>query len=144
MTSRLWLIIAITVLVYFGTDLVIDFRMFGNYLYLLLLFILGAISLISLGLLVAARLSNEELANGLLNLISWPMIFLSGVWFSLEGLHPLVQRLALIFPLTHVTEAAREIMIDGANLMAVADHIVALILMSALFLTIGSLSFRWE
>ena len=40
--------------------------------------VLGAVSLISLGLLVAARTSIEELPGGLLNLLSWPMMVMSG------------------------------------------------------------------
>ncbi len=142
--SRLWLIIALIVLVYWSTNLVVDFRMYGNYFILLFVFVLGAICLISLGLVVSARISNEELANGLLNLISWPMLFLSGVWFSLEGLHPTIQKLALILPLTHVTEAARAIMLDGAGLAEISGHLLALAMMTVVFLALGSYSFRWE
>ncbi len=142
--SRLWLIVIIVVLVYLSTDLIVDFRMYGSYLNLLLVLVVGTISLISLGLVVAARISNEEFANGLLNLISWPMLFLSGVWFSLEGLNPYIQKLSLLFPLTHVTEAARAVMIDGAGLVDIGGHLLALVLMTVLFLTIGSYTFRWE
>ena len=142
--SRLWLIIALIVLVYWSTDLLVGFRMYGNYFVLLLVFVLGAICLISLGLVVAARISSEELANGLLNLISWPMLLLSGVWFSLEGLHPLIQKIALMLPLTHVTEAARAVMLDGAELMEIGGHLLALISMTAVFLIVGTYSFCWE
>ena len=64
-------------------------------------------NLASLGLLIAARVTSEELAGGLLNMISWPMMILSGVWFSLEGAGPAVQGL-LNFgggDLTHVPGA---------------------------------------
>ncbi|MBA2409541.1 MAG: ABC transporter permease [Gammaproteobacteria bacterium] len=142
--SRLWLIIAITVLVFTGTHLVIGFTMYGNYLTLLLVFVLGAVCMISLGLLVAARTASEELAGGLLNIVSWPMMGLSGVWFSLEGMHPLLKQLALIFPLTHVTIAARAIMLDGAGLTAITPQLTALALMSVAFLIMGSYWFRWE
>ncbi len=142
--SRLWLILAITVAVYFGADLFIDFSMFGSYALLLLVFALGAFSLISLGLLVAARIASEELAGGLLNLISWPMMFLSGVWFSLEGSHPWVQNLALIFPLTHIIDAARAVMIDGAGLWQIAPQLTVLGLSSLLFLGLGAALFRWK
>jgi len=142
--SRLWLIVVIAIMVYLSTDLIIDFRMYGSYLNLLLVLILGAMAMISLGLVVAARISNEELANGLLNLISWPMLFLSGVWFSLEGLHPYIQKLALILPLTHVTEAARAVMINGAGLGAISGHLAVLGAMTAVFLAISAYSFRWQ
>lgn len=142
--SRLWLIMAITVAVYLGADFFIDFSMHGSYWNLLLVAILGSVSMISLGLLIAARIASEELAGGILNLLSWPMIFLSGVWFSLEGLHPAIQKIALIFPLTHTINGARAIMIEGAGLADIGTELAILILMSAFFLGLGSWQFRWQ
>ncbi len=142
--SRLWLIMAISIMVYAGANLFIDFTMFGSYWNLLLVFSLGAVSLISMGLLVAARIRSEELAGGILNLVRWPMMFLSGVWFSLEGANPLMQNLALIFPLTHIIDAARSIMIDGAGLVEVSTQLVVLAVMSAVFLLLGAVLFRWK
>lgn len=142
--SRLWLIVVITLLVYLGMDMIIDFNMYGSLFNLFLVFTLGAFCLISLGLVVAARIRSEEMAGGLLNMVSWPMIFLSGVWFSLEGLQPWVQKMALIFPLTHIIEASRAIMIDGVGLAGVMTHIIVLIVMSVCFLFLGAYSFRWE
>jgi len=142
--SRLWLVMLITVIVYIGTYLLLDIPMYGSYLNLLLIFILGSISMISIGLLIAARTASEEFAGGILNLISWPMMFLSGVWFSLEGIHPLLQKAALIFPLTHLINGARAIMLDGAGFAEIAPYLLTLTLMSAVLLTIGAITFRWE
>ena len=142
--SRLTLIMTITVFVYMGTHLILGTRMEGNYLTLLLVAALGAISLVSMGLVVAARVTSEELAGGLLNLINWPMMLMSGVWFSLEGASPLVQNLAKIFPLTHILDAARAIIFDGATLIDILPSIVALVGMSAVFLALGSAFFRWD
>jgi ABC-type multidrug transport system permease subunit len=142
--SRLWLLLVLNVLIYVGLDYFVDFRMNGSYLDLFIVFTLGCICLICCGLVIAARISSEEVANGLLNLISWPMMFLSGIWFSLEGAHPWMQKLALILPLTHVTDAAREIMIDGAGLTQIADHLLVLGGTSVVLLVIGAKIFRWE
>ncbi|MES9830461.1 MAG: ABC transporter permease [Candidatus Thiodiazotropha sp.] len=142
--SRLLMIVAVTVLVYVGTDLVVDFRMVGSYWLLFLILILGALSMISVGLLVAARITSEEAANGLLNLMSWPMMLLSGVWFSLEGSHPFVQKLALALPLTHMVDAARVVMIEGAGFTDVASQLFILTLFTLCFVIIGSKTFRWE
>ena len=142
--SRLWLIVLFTVAVYIGTDLFVGFRMYGSYLNLLLVLVIGTLSLISLGLIIAARMTSEETANGLLNLMSWPMMLLSGVWFSLEGSPELVQQAALLLPLTHMVDAARLIMIDGAGFLDIAHHLLAMLGMTALFMTIGARTFRWE
>ncbi len=142
--SRMSLIIVITTVIYTGTHLLLDTRMEGSYLTLLLIAIVGAVSMVSLGLMVAARVTSEELAGGLLNIINWPMMLLSGVWFSLEGASPLVQNAAKIFPLTHILDSSRAVMLDGANLIAVAPNLGALMLMSVVFLGVGATSFRWN
>ncbi len=68
---------------------------------------IGAICMISLGFMVAARFTSEELANGVINLVSWPMMLLSGVWYSLEGAPRWLQMAAEALPLTQMLEAAR-------------------------------------
>jgi ABC-type multidrug transport system permease subunit len=142
--SRLMLIVVITAFVYTGTSWFLNTRMEGNYLTLIAITVLGAISLISMGLMLAARVTSEELAGGLLNLVTWPMMMLSGVWFSLEGANEWVRQAAEVFPLTHVLEAARAIMIDGAALRDVLPQIAVLCAMSALFLTVAAAIFRWR
>lgn len=142
--SRLMLILAITTFVYLGTRYFLGTRMDGSYLTLLLIATVGSISLISLGLLVAARVTSEELAGGLLNFASWPMMMLSGVWFSLEAANEWVQQLANIFPLTHILSAARAVMLDGATLGDVAPQLLTLSAMAAAFLIVGAAVFRWR
>lgn len=144
LASRLWLILAVVSVIYIGTNFFVHFIMHGKYLHLLAVFAVGAFSMICLGLVIASRLRSEELADGMLNLATWPMMFLSGVWFSLDGLHPWVQKLGQAFPLTHITTAARAIMLDGASLADVAGHLAILAIMSFIFLLLGALLFRWE
>ena len=142
--SRLWLLVAVNTVIFICMDYFVGFRMLGSYFNLFLVFTLGCINLICCGLVVAARISTEEVANGVLNLLSWPMMFLSGVWFSLEGAHPWMQKFALVLPLTHVTEAAREIMIDGAGIVQISDHLLVLGVSAVILLIVGARIFQWE
>jgi ABC-type multidrug transport system permease subunit len=141
--SRIVLILLITTFIYTGTHLLLHTRMDGSYFTLFLVAVVGAISLVSLGLVISARVTSEELAGGLLNLVNWPMMMLSGVWFSLEGAPEVVRTAANIFPLTHVLNAARAVMLDGATLTDVGPALLALTLMSAVFLALGARVFRW-
>jgi len=144
MVSRLILIQTITIAVYAGCNYFIHFQMRGSYANLFLVSLVGSICLISLGLLVSARLSSEELAGGVLNVLTWPMMLLSGVWFSLEGTNPVMQQIARFFPLTHLVDGARAIMTEGAGLTDIAPHLAVLALMTGVFLGIGSMIFKWE
>jgi len=142
--SRLLVVSTATVLVFAGTNALLDFPMRGSYAALAMVFLAGSIALISLGLIISARVRSEELADGLLNLMSWPMMILSGVWFSLEGTNVWTQRLAEALPLTHMVAAARRIMLDGAGLADVAFEIGLLLTIGLLLLALSSRAFRWQ
>ena len=142
--SRLLLIVVITSFVYAGTKFFLDTRMDGSHLLLLAVLLVGSISMISMGLLVAARVTSEELAGGMLNMVTWPMMMLSGVWFSLEAASDWVRQIAAIFPLTHMLDAARAVMLDGAGLTDVLPQFTILLSMAAVFLLLGALTFRWH
>ena len=142
--SRLLVVSSVTVLVYACTDALLDFPMRGSYLALGAVFLAGAIALISVGLAVSARVRSEELADGLLNLMAFPMMIMSGVWFSLDGTHIWAQRLAELSPLTHMVEAARRIMLDGAGLADVAFELGVLLTLGIALLTLSARAFRWQ
>ena len=142
--SRLMLAIFVTLLLYGATRLLLDIRMEGSGVALFLVAVLASISLVSIGLAMAARVTSEELAGGLLNMVTWPMMLLSGVWFSLAGAPGWVQQLSNIFPLTHALTAAREIMLYGAGVMDVLPQLLILTGITAAFLTIGATMFRWR
>jgi ABC-2 type transport system permease protein len=142
--SRLLLILFVTGILYAGVGTVIGFHSTGSVALLALIAVTGALSMIALGLTVAARFSSEELVGGLLNVLTWPMMLLSGIWFSLEGAPHWVQYLAHVFPLTHVLDAARDVMFDGAGLVQVAPHLIYLAVTAVAFLAFGAWSFRWR
>ena len=92
--SRLSLILFVTAVLYLGIGTIIRFHSAGNMALLLLVAVLSALSMVALGLTIAARFSSEELVGGLLNVLTWPMMLLSGIWFSLEGSPRWVQWIA--------------------------------------------------
>jgi ABC-type multidrug transport system permease subunit len=142
--SRLVLILCVSTSVYIGCNSILHFTMLGSYLDLFVVLLLGSVCLISLGLLLAARVSSEEFAGGIVNLLTWPMMFLSGAWFSLEGANPWIRKFALIFPLTHVIDSSRAIMTEGAQLSQLNHHLIPLVVMTLVFLALSSYLFRWE
>lgn len=141
--SRLTIVMTVTSILFIGSNLLLDFYVLGSWFDLFIIALLGASSMISLSLVIAARSQSEELTGGLLNFFSWPMMFLSGVWFSLEGANPVVQKIADFLPLTHMLEAARAVTTDGAGLADVQSHLFILAAMTIGFLLLGSWMFNW-
>ena len=142
--SRLLVVMAASFFVYVGVDLLLDFPMRGSYAALVLIYSAGALCLISLGLIVASRWRTEELANGVLNLISWPLLLLSGVWYSMEGTSGIARFLSQLSPLTHLVDAARRVMIDGAQLVDILPQVALLAVLALVFIGIAAWLFRWE
>jgi ABC-type multidrug transport system permease subunit len=142
--SRLALALIVTSILYFGIASIIHFRSAGSMLLLGGVLLLGALSMIALGLTIAARFSSEELVAGLLNILTWPMMLLSGIWFSLEGSPQWVQWIAQVFPLTHLLGAARAVMLDGAGPAAIGKDLAYLSITTLAFLAFGAWSFRWR
>jgi ABC-2 type transport system permease protein len=142
--SRLILIMLTSFIVFFGSIFLVGFKMQGSYVALFTYLAVGAGCMISLGLIFASRIASEELAEGLLNLLTWPMMFLSGIWFSLEGASPAIVQLSKIFPITYIVSGARQIMLEGATLSSLTAQMGILAGMGLLFLAVGSLLFKWN
>lgn len=142
--SRLFIVMFMSTVVYSGCNVFFDFFMLGSYIDLFIIGALGAFCLISLGLLVASRSKSEELIGGLLNVTSWPMMMLSGVWFSLEGAPDALKVLADFMPLTHLVSGARAVITEGATLSDISFHVNILLLMSSVFLVLGAYFFSWN
>ncbi len=142
--SRLLITLAITSLIFFPSWWLLGFRVEGSLVDLLVVTLAGALAMIAMGLVTATRTSSIEVSGGVLNFLTWPMMLLSGVWFSLEGADPWLQAVANLLPLTHFVDAARAIMIDGAGLAALWPHLAALAGMTAVFMAISAATFRWE
>lgn len=144
MLSRLVVVVFLCSVVLFGAQKIFATLFVGSWWLVVLFLILGILSMSALGLVVAARLRSEEFTSGLINMATWPMLGLSEVWFPLDGAPLVVNQISSFLPLTHIVQGMREVMIDGAGLAGVADHLVVLAAMTAVFMTVGSLMFDWR
>jgi ABC-2 type transport system permease protein len=142
--SRLTLIVTVNAAVFLACRWLLDLRMEGSYWNLLLLTTLANFSMIAMGLVVSARISSEELAGGILNVISTPMMVICGVFFSTDGAPRLLQWIAQLLPLTHLINGARAVMLDGAGLGDIMPNLAALAAMSAVYLVLGAALFKWR
>ena len=142
--SRVLITLVVSLLVFLVAYWLLKVPLLGSGWLLLLIALVGGTAMASLGLLIAARLQNEELASGLLNLISLPMMFLSGVWFSLEGSPPWLQAIGARLPLSQIIEAARAVMLEGAGWQAVAGALAQVALFALVCLALGALLFKWS
>jgi ABC-2 type transport system permease protein len=103
----------------------------------------GALSFAGLGTLLASRARTTAAISGLINLVTFPMIVLSGVFFSVsrfpDSLRPLIRAL----PLTALIDALRGVMTDGAHLAALWPQFLVMGLWGGLSFAAALWVFRW-
>lgn len=124
--------------------LVFRIQVRGNYLYIAFLVILGAASFLALGFLVASLTSSMKTAQMASNAISFPMMFLSGVFFPLAILPGFLVVVAKLLPLYYLGHALREVMIKGSSLWQVWPDILVLTGMGLVCFLVSVKLFRWE
>ena len=142
--SRLIIVLTVAAILFLGSYWLLDIVMVGSWWLLLLVLIIGAMSLISVGLVIASRLRSEEFTGSLLNFTSWPMMILSGVWFSLEGAPRWLESFAQVLPLTHLVSAIRLVTTSGAGFMELAPHLLVLTLFTVVCLSFAAFFFNWS
>jgi ABC-type multidrug transport system permease subunit len=91
----------------------------GSYAAVAGLVVLSALSFSGLGLLIASRARNSQTAAGLMNLVTLPMILLSGVFFSAGNFPDWMRPFVKALPLTALNDGLRAVMLDGKTLAAV-------------------------
>ena len=120
------------------------FHFSGNVLYLLLLGVIGSAIFIAMGFAISGYARNEETAAPIANLISLPMMFLSGIFFPRSSMPAWLQPITDYFPLTYVADALRKVSVDGATLWAVRWDLVGIGGWLAISIFIATRLFRWE
>jgi ABC-2 type transport system permease protein len=121
-----------------------DVHLVGNILAILLLALIGGAVFISMGFAISGWARSEEVAMPIANLISPPMMFLSGVFFPREALPGVLQRISDYLPLTYLADAMRSVAIDGATLWSQWLNLVGLAVWLALTFALAVRLFRWE
>ncbi|WP_338873605.1 ABC transporter permease [Myxococcus stipitatus] len=117
--------------------------MFGGYGAFLAVGLLGSMCFASLALLVSIRARNEESVGGLVNLISMPMMFLSGVFFSSENFPGWMQPFIRALPLTALNDSLRAIMLEGTPVLALGLPMLVLVVWTILPMLVALRWFRW-
>jgi ABC-2 type transport system permease protein len=75
-----------------------------------LVLLLGMACFLAIGFIIAGVSKSQEATIPLINLISFPMMFLSGVFFSISSLPKVLAEIVQYFPLTYVANALRGLM----------------------------------
>ena len=106
--------------------------------------ILGGIIFLSIGFALSGISKSEDQVAPLANLISLPMMLLSGVFFSRSSLPGFAHVITDFFPLTYLADGLRAIAIEGAGLGDLLPQLTGLAVWCIITVFIAIRAFRWE
>jgi ABC-type multidrug transport system permease subunit len=116
----------------------------GNFPALIVLFLAGNISFSGISIFLACHTSKTEIGNAFINVISMPMMVLSGIFFSYHNFPDWAIPIIKPLPLTMLADGIRSIFIEGAGFSQVAFPSLILSITGVVFFTVGLKLFRWH
>jgi ABC-2 type transport system permease protein len=124
--------------------LFLDLHFIGSLLLIYLFGALGAIAFLGIGFSLAGISRSEDQVAPLANVITLPMMALSGIFFSRANLPGVVQTITSVFPLTYLADGIRAVAIDGAGVGAVLPQLAGLAVWGLITGFAATRLFRWE
>ena len=116
----------------------------GNFFAVLLAAALGGAVFLALGFAVSGWARTEQQAAPLANIVSLPMMFLSGVFFPRDVLPGILQTVTDYFPLTFLVEAIRGMTVQGDSIITQWPNFLGMAVWFVLAFIIANRTFRWE
>ena len=106
--------------------------------------VLGAVTFLALGYVIASFASTEDSANGMTSVIQFPMMFLSGTFFPIDQMPAPLQVVARAIPLTYLSDALRQVMVGGAAFAPLWTCFLVLAAWLVGCFAIAARKFRWQ
>lgn len=124
--------------------LLFDFQMRGNYLTLAVFSLIGIFGMFGFGLAIGGWAKNENQSAPLSNLVAFPLMFLSGVFFPIFLMPEWLQTVAHYLPLTPIVDGIRLISTENASLLDLGPELGIIAVWTVLVYALAIKVFRWE
>lgn len=86
---------------------------------LIFMLLLSAFALGGLGVLVASRMRSIEAFGGVMQMVIWPMIFLSGIFIPVSNLPAWMNILVKINPVSYIVDSIRQVVLSADRSAAI-------------------------
>ncbi len=124
--------------------IVFKMKIQGDISSLILIFLAGNFAFAGIAIFVSSHTSNTEVGNGLINAIVFPMMVLSGIFFSYHNFPDWSLGIIQALPLTMLTDGVRSIFNEGAGYKEIAAPFAILSATGAIFFAAGLRIFKWH
>jgi ABC-2 type transport system permease protein len=127
-----------------GIGMLFGLQLVGSLALLLAVALVGAVIFLGMGYAVAGWAENEDQAAPVANIISLPMMFLSGTFFPREAMPDFLQGVTQYMPLTFLNDALRTIANDGAGPVEIGGDLLGMAVWAAISFLVAVRLFSWE
>jgi ABC-2 type transport system permease protein len=124
--------------------LLFKFRISGNLAVVAGFIVLGALTFIALGYLIAGLAKTSESVNGITQVFGFPMMFLSGLFTPLDLMPAWIKPVSAALPLTYLADALRQIMVGAAPSFGLTLDFGVLAAWLVVCAVLAVRFFRWE
>ena len=137
------ILIQLTVLILFAVT-ILDVRIVGNFASFYLMIILGTFIFLCLGFCLGSIAKTQQAVMAVGNLVIFPQIFLSGVFYPIESMPEWIQPIANLLPLSFVSTAMREIANNGASLLEITPTLIGIAAWFVIAFVLATRLFVWK
>jgi ABC-2 type transport system permease protein len=143
-TARLVLNAAQAIIVLLIGNLVFGTQVNGSWALLLMFVILGTLTFMSIGFIIAGLAKTPESVGPIAGFVSFPLMFLGGVFFPIKNMPDFLQPIVKALPISHLSTALRQIMNVGAGWAGTWHEAALLGAWLLVAFIVASFTFKWE
>jgi ABC-2 type transport system permease protein len=116
----------------------------GNIASLYVFIVFGTVIFLSIGFCLGSLAKSQQAIMAIGNLVTFPQMILSGIFFPIESLPELVQPVANFLPLSFISNGLREIAINGTTLADLLPDILGMIIWAIIAMVLAIKLFVWK
>lgn len=116
----------------------------GSYVLVLACVILGSLMFLGLGFTISGLATTVDAVPVFANLVVFPMLFLGGVFFSIDSMPHWLQVIAKLLPLTFFSTAIRDVMTKAATIGDIKWDLVGMLIWSVVLITVSTITFSFQ
>lgn len=123
---------------------VFDFTMRGSWLQFGIFAMISSAMMIGFGLLIGGWARNENQAAPLTNIVAFPLMFLSGIFFPRFMFPEWLQGITGYIPLSPVIDGMRQIMTENVSILQLGSELTMILIWMVALYALAARFFRWE
>lgn len=137
------ILIQLSVLIAFAVFM-LDISIVGNFASFYLIIMLGTFIFLCIGFCLGSIAKTQQAVMAVGNIVIFPQIFLSGVFYPIESMPALVQPIANILPLSFVSGGMRAIANEGASLADITPSLIGIAVWLVVSFVLATRLFVWK